>query len=341
MSETTTRETISVPIRTTTAGLPVPVPAPALDEVLLAMDAVDALRHEQNSIAKDLSEDDRRAELVRRVKAQYEAQGIQVSDAVVEEAIRAQDESRYVFVPPADGPQVRMGRLYATRGRWGRKAGIAAVAALGIGSVPVVALHYADEAKRSAETAAVDERQHVLPDRIAAMTAAVDREAREQEPKTKAAAFAQAARNALSSNDPTRARAELAAAERMIEEMRLGYEVRIVTGGREASGFWRVPRDNPAARNYYLVVEAAGPNGPLPRRILNEETGKVDTVTKWGVRVPDDVFEAVKRDKLDDGIISNKLVGVKEPGRLSIDWRMAVRDGAVTRWEPAPGSKNR
>ncbi|MBY0397222.1 MAG: hypothetical protein K2X91_12270, partial [Thermoleophilia bacterium] len=47
------------------------------------------------------------------------------------------------------------------------------------------------------------------------------------------------------------------------------------------------------------------------------------------------------RDKADDGIISNKLVGVKEAGRLSIDWRMAVRDGAVTKWEPAPGSRNR
>lgn len=322
-------------------GVQAVVPAPALDEVLLAMDAVDAIRHEQNSVAKDLSDDERRAVLVRRVRAQYEAQGIEVSDALIEEAIRAQDEKRFAFVPPADGIQVRLGRLYATRARWARKAALGGAAALGIGLAPAAVLHYADQAKRTAENAAVDERRHVIPDRIAAMLAIVDREAREQEPRIKAAAFAQAARNALAADDPTRARAELAAADRMVEEMRLAYEVRIVTGPHEASGFWRVPRDNPTARNYYLVVEAAGPNGPLPRRILNEETNKVDTVTKWGVRVPDEVFEAVKRDKLDDGIISNKLVGVKESGRLSIDWRMAVRDGAVTKWESAPGSKNR
>jgi hypothetical protein len=336
-----TLERTGMPTVQVAGGVRAVVPTPALDEVLLAMDAVDAIRHEQNSVAKDLSDDERRAELVRRVRAQYEAQGIEVSDALIEEAIRAQDEKRFAFVPPADGIQVRLGRLYATRARWARKAALGAAAALGIGLAPAAVLHYADQAKRTAENAAVDERRHVIPDRIAAMLAIVDREAREQEPRIKAAAFAQAARNALAAEDPTRARAELAAADRMVEEMRLAYEVRIVTGPHEASGFWRVPRDNPTARNYYLVVEAAGPNGPLPRRILNEETNKVDTVTKWGVRVPDDVFEAVRRDKLDDGIISNKLVGVKEPGRLSIDWRMAVRDGAVTKWEPAPGSKNR
>ncbi|MGU3402075.1 DUF6384 family protein [Methylobacterium brachiatum] len=336
-----TLERTAMPTLPVGGGAHAAVPAPPLDEVLLAMDAVDAIRHERNSVAKDLSEDEARAELVRRVRSQYEAQGIQVSDALIEEAIRAQDEKRFVFVPPADSLQVRLGRLYATRRLWARKAALLSAAALGIGLAPVAVLHLADQSRRSAESVAVDERQHVIPDRIAAMLATVDREAREQEPKIKAAAFAQAARNALSANDPTRARAELAAADRMVEEMRLAYEVRIVTGPHKASGFWRVPRDNPGARNYYLVVEAAGPNGPLPRRILNEETNKVDTVTKWGVRVPDEVFEAVRRDKADDGIISNKLVGVKEAGRLSIDWRMAVRDGAVTKWEPAPGSRNR
>ncbi|MFC6051162.1 DUF6384 family protein, partial [Methylobacterium hispanicum] len=154
-------------------------------------------------------------------------------------------------------------------------------------------------------------------------------------------AFAQAARNALAAGDVSRARAELAAADRMLEELRTGYEVRIVTRSKEASGFWRIPRDNPSARNHYLVVEALGPNGPLPRRIRNEETGSVDTVMKWGVRVPDEVFDAVRRDKQDDGIISNTLVGVKEPGRLAVDWRMSVRDGAVTKWEPPPGSRSR
>ena len=79
------------------------VQAPPLDEVLLAMDAVDAIRHERNSVAKDLSEDEARAELVRRVRSQYEAQGIQVSDALIEEAIRAQDEKRFVFAPPPWG----------------------------------------------------------------------------------------------------------------------------------------------------------------------------------------------------------------------------------------------
>lgn len=322
-----------------------PVPSAALDEVLLTMDAVDAIRHEQASVARDMSADERRAELVRRVGAQYAAQGIEVSDAVIEGAIRAQEAQRYVFVPPAGGLRIRLARLYATRSRWARKAAIGGFAVLGLGAIPGIAAYVGVEGKRSLDaslaSAATDEKDRVIPGRIAAMTEAVGREAREQEPRTKAAAFAQAARNALAAGDVTRARAELAAADRMLEELRVGYEVRIVTRSKEASGFWRVPRDTPSARNYYLVVEALGPNGPMPRRIRNEETGSVDTVVKWGVRVPDDVFEAVRRDKQDDGIISNTLVGMKEPGHLGVDWRMAVRDGAVTKWEPPPGSRNR
>lgn len=336
MAQTTTREALP-----DLAPATVQLPAPALDEVLLAMDAVDAIRHEQASVARDLSQDDRRGELVRRVRAQYAEQGIQVSDAVIEEAIRAQEAQRYVFVPPVGGMGIRLARLYATRSRWMRKAAFAGVATIGIAAVPVVSLQYMEEGRRSAATSAADEKDRVLPGRIATMTEAVEREARDQEPKTKAAAFAQAARNALAAGDVTRARAELAAADRMLEELRVGYEVRIVARAKEASGFWRIPRDNPSARNYYLVVEAVGPNGPLPRRIRNEETGSVDTVVKWGVRVPDDVFEAVRRDKQDDGIISNTLVGVKQSGHLAVDWRMAVRDGAVTKWEPPPGSRNR
>ena len=338
MAQTTTRDAMP---DIAPAPVQLPVPAPALDEILLAMDAVDAIRHEQASVARDLSEDERRAELVRRVRTQYAGQGIQVSDAMIEEAIRAQEAKRYVFVPPRDGLQVRLARLYVTRSRWARKAALAGVAAVGIAAVPIVSLHYVEEGRRSVASSAADEKDKVLPGRIAAMTEAVDREAREQEPKTKAAAFAQAARNALAAGDVTRARAELAAADRMLEELRVGYEVRILTRAKEASGFWRIPRDNPSARNYYLVVEAVGPNGPLPRRIRNEETGSIDTVVKWGVRVPDDVFEAVRRDKQDDGIISNTLVGTKQPGHLAIDWRMAVRDGAGTKWEPPPGPRSR
>ena len=44
------------------------------------------------------------------------------------------------------------------------------------------------------------------------------------------------------------------------------------------------------------------------------------------------ILDAVRRDKEEDGIVSNPVLGVKARGRLQPEWRAQVETGAITQW---------
>ena len=52
--------------------------AAPLDEVMLAMDVVDTLRHSENLVARELGEEDRASALMERLREVYRQQGIDV-----------------------------------------------------------------------------------------------------------------------------------------------------------------------------------------------------------------------------------------------------------------------
>ncbi|MEA1052791.1 DUF6384 family protein [Lamprobacter modestohalophilus] len=64
----------------------------------------------------------------------------------------------------------------------------------------------------------------------------------------------------------------------------------------------------------------------------NEETGKIERVERWGLRVDQQTFERVAADKQDDGIIQDDLLGSKAPGELEPDYRVPTSGAAITEW---------
>ncbi|HUH76778.1 MAG TPA: DUF6384 family protein [Devosia sp.] len=48
--------------------------------------------------------------------------------------------------------------------------------------------------------------------------------------------------------------------------------------------------------------------------------------------MPETVYEAVRTDKLDDGIIQANEVGRKSDGFLDVEYSVPVLGGAVTQW---------
>ncbi|MEO1651860.1 MAG: DUF6384 family protein, partial [Pseudomonadota bacterium] len=66
--------------------------------------------------------------------------------------------------------------------------------------------------------------------------------------------------------------------------------------------------------------------------IPNEETSRRERVATWAVRVPREVLVAVEKDKSDDGILQNAIVGRKTRGTLDRDWSIPVAGGFITRW---------
>ena len=97
--------------------------------------------------------------------------------------------------------------------------------------------------------------------------------------------------------------------------------------------FGALPRRNPLGRNYYLIVEPIAPDGRvLSLPITSEEDGEKATVSRWGVRVSKEVFDQVRQDKNDNGIIDNSRVGEKRRGGLEIDYLMPVQGGVILKW---------
>jgi hypothetical protein len=91
---------------------------------------------------------------------------------------------------------------------------------------------------------------------------------------------------------------------------------------------------NESARNYYIVVEPIAPDGrTLTLPVTNEEDGRSYNVNAWGLRVPQATFDAVARDKRDNGIIENRILGEKLRGELEPRYNMTVLGGAITSWD--------
>ncbi len=119
----------------------------------------------------------------------------------------------------------------------------------------------------------------------------------------------------------------------LIDDLQLSYQIKIVYRHGERTGVWRQPEVNRSARNYYIIVEAIDKNNSAIKvPITNEETGRVEHVSKWGLRVEKSVYEQVGRDKQDDGIVQNNIFGNKEIGKIAIDYRFPTTGKAITRW---------
>ncbi len=154
-----------------------------------------------------------------------------------------------------------------------------------------------------------------------------------EEARTLASAAHGDAQRALAAGDLARARDAVATLAALRSELELRYDLEIVAGADETTGVWRVPDVNPAARNYYLIVEAIGPDGrAIARPIRSEETGEVETVRRWGLRVDEATFERVAADKRDDGIVQDRLFGQKRVGELDVAYRFATTGEAITSW---------
>jgi hypothetical protein len=127
---------------------------PPLDDVMLAMDVVDTLRRRARLVELELDESGREQDLKQRLHRIYSAQGIEVSDTVIEAGVRALKEDRFVYRAPPDSLAVRLARLYVRRNRWGRWV-IAGLLALAVGLGAWQALVVAPRAALPAEVRAL------------------------------------------------------------------------------------------------------------------------------------------------------------------------------------------
>ena len=289
-----------------------------LDDIMLAMDVVDTIRRRERVLQRELDAEGREEDLKERLRRIYEAQGIDVPDHVIAEGVAALKEGRFVYTPPADGIGKKLALLYVSRGRWGKWA-LGALGAL----VVAGAAYYATVVAPIAD----------LPRRIEAAHAEVLQVAETEDARVVAGKLLTAGQAALRDEDTGRAKAVLASLDDLRARLEQEYALRIVNRPGEQSGVWRIPDVNTGARNYYIVVEPVDARGDvLTVPVENEETGKTERVTKWGLRVDERTFNAVANDKKDDGIIQRDRFGAKRRGALVPDYELPTTGAAITQW---------
>jgi hypothetical protein len=289
---------------------------------MLAMDVVDTLRHRELVVARELSEEDRERELMRRLREIYTGQGIEVSDEILAQGVRALREDRFVYAGPEPGFARSLALLYVTRGRWGKPLlALLAVVAAGVLGYQLLV--------RGPELRSIEQ----LPGQLQAAqqsVAALTTDSRALDEATDLVGIGQAA---IARKDYDAARGAVASLHDLESRLEQQYELKIVSRAGERSGVWRVPDDNRNARNYYLIVEALAPSGrALELPILNEEDGRTYRVEKWGLRVDQSTYEAIARDKQDDGIIQRALVGSKRRGALDPEYVVPTTGATITKW---------
>lgn len=306
-----------------------PAAAP-LDDVMIAMDVVDTLRHDEQIVEREIDEETRKGRLIDRLREIYRSQGIEVPDRILEEGVKALEEQRFTYTPPKESWATWLANLYVTRHEWGR---------LVAGMVLALALTWSAwyawvERPRNLKIAEQrTELSETLPKSLRSEVARIEAAGADEKTRAKAAALAEQGLKAAAAGDRTGARSANAQLSKMRETLSQTYTIRIINRRGAVTGFSRVPKVNRAARNFYVVVEAVDANGKvLPQTILNEETGKTEQVTAWAVRVPSSVYDRIRADKRDDGLLQNATVAIKARGKLTPDWKIETSGGTLTRW---------
>ncbi len=304
--------------------------AAPLDEVMLAMDVVDTLRHADTLVERELSGEARDQQLKERLRTLYASQGIEVPEHILDEGVAALREDRFVYKPPLAGFARSLALVYVNRWRWLK------VAAIAVAVVALLAGGYWFVVERPAQQQAVErvrdlgetlprglEAEHTRIVAISRVDAATDR----------AATLAAEGEAAVKAGDADAAKAKLDELTRLRQTLEQAYLIRIVSRPNQPSGVWRVPKLNPAGRNYYLIVETVDAAGkPVPIAVTSEEDNKTATVSTFGLRVDERTFNRVRADKQDDGIIQNNRVGEKRVGMLEPIYSMPTAGGAILQW---------
>jgi Family of unknown function (DUF6384) len=313
-----------------TASAPAPEAPPAkLDDLMLAMDVVDTLRHEEALVEKELSQDQRDAALKVRLRRIYESQGLTVTDRILEEGIRALKESRFAYTPPQPSFATFMAKL------WIRRKTVGPILLILVGLLAAFVgwqIWRAGEAARVAEEIRIEVTE-TLPKALAASADAARAAATDPDAIARIDALVATGEAASKAGDADGMRKAIADLDALRAALLQTYQLRIVSRPGEDTGVFRIPDVNEGAKNYYIIVEPVTESGEvLSLPMVNQEDGQTYSVSKWGVRVPEATYNAIRDDKSDDGIVQDNILGEKPRGTLKVSYRMPVETGVITEW---------
>lgn len=293
-----------------------------LEDLMAAMDVVDTLRHQQGLVVRELDAHGRRERMLEKLRELYQAQGIEVTDSVLQEGITALEEERFKYKSVEPSFATRLAHIWVSRGRWGKPIGFLAVLA----SLFLGFYVFNDVLPQRA-------MQNQLPEQLQASFNSIETISKKPELVSQARQKLTLGEQALQAEDYESAQQALLAMQAVNQSLQQSYSIRVISNPNQNSGIWRIPDVNQSGRNYYLIVEAVDANNniiELP--ILSEETDKLTNKKQWGLRVNEQTFYKIASDLKDDGIIQSNIVGEKKVGFLQPEFSIATTGGTITEW---------
>jgi len=305
--------------------MPEAAPAASLSDEMLVMDVANTLRR-----GVDLPPGVTGDTLAQRLRAIYLQVGIELPDTVLADGIAAAADGRFLYPRDRRGPGHAIALAYVTRAKWGPPV-FAFLLALAVG-LGAYFFGYRPYRASQVEQSRLELTQ-ALPAQMDALYQTIFTETKVQSAAADADALRSAGKDAATRGDRTAAERAIADLTALRDTLEQAYTLRVVDQPDVKPGFWTFPPNNSEATNYYVVVEAVDAGGHvLSLPITSEETGQTKTVARWGVRVPQSIYEAVMSDKQDDNVIQHGLVGFKQFGFTDVDYVIPVLGGAVTQW---------
>lgn len=294
-----------------------------LEEVMVAMDVVDTLRHRSRLVDRELNEDARREKLIEKLKEIYASQGIEVTDALLEEGVRAMEEDRFAYEPTKPSFKRWLAHKYISRGSKRSKPFLIFCGA----ALFMVAINFFTEVLPERRLA------KQLPDRVESLYETLTEVSVGDAAKQQKDQLYRQATAALNSDDAGVAEDRADDMAALLEEVQNEYQLRVINEPGEQSGVWRIPDVNEQARNYYLIVDAVDSRGTKVRsNVFSEESNSTKELSRWGLRVSEADFKRVSEDKMDDGIIQNSIVGNKKFGYITVDYSVFSDGSAIHEW---------
>ena len=349
-----------------------------LPDIMLAMDVVDTLRHQQSMVDRELNTEAYDQALIKKVRKIYAAQGLEVSDEIIDRGVAALRENRFAYTAPKWNFKVALARIYINRGRWAKVGGIVVALLLAVWLVYQFAVvgpveretkrqtqqldevwqqfqatkksesltragdRLYQQAKRDLEAGKSDGVASVIsqlsslaqiPDQLTTLRSGILKESREKAATAKTDRLYQDAMAALDRGDVPSAQNATRSLQALHRQLKAEYILQVVSQPDTPSGVWRYPQNNSKARNYYIIVQAVTSDGKrMALPVTNEEDSKTQTVEMWGIRVSESVFNQIRQDKMDNGIIDKNRFGIKRRGLLTPEYQYPVAGGAITKW---------
>jgi len=338
-----------------------------IDDLVIAFDAVDQLRREQQEIDRELNSDEQERLLVERLRQRYEARGQTVTDQILREAVEALRQDRFRYEPIPRSWQSTLAGWYVDRWKWFKRltVSLTLAGALGFGYYGLaVAPRKQAEAATGRElttvTQSLENADEVLAPQVRELTQAartalansdvklararvsdlqllerfqrlretVDKTTKVAEARTAAGQLVASGSAALAGGETELANQKLTELQNLAAHLNAAYTLRVVTKGK--TGVWHVPRVNEQARNYYIVVEPVGADGQLLKvPVTSEEDGTTRLESRFGLRVDELTYQQIEQDKRDNGIIENAVFGTKSAGYLEPEYQIPTLGGKI------------